>query len=204
MSTTEPPGAGADVRPTLYLTNWGSKTKHGPGRKLRAMAAPRRWEHGDGQVALAAPTLAALRLVQMTGDLSGYRRLLEDRWGQVSRHFSPNHMVIRESNGGFLQYVVDGDSLLCACARPGSKVRKHPCHLELLVPFLVRGGWDVMLDGKRVTTERNLAEDLDASGCLDVPLDETSPDKVVWANPTDAGAPYRPEDFGWPEVRDVG
>lgn len=45
-------------RPTLYLSNWSSARTpghHGPGRKLCAMAAPRRWEFGDGRVRMVAP-----------------------------------------------------------------------------------------------------------------------------------------------------
>ena len=67
-------------RPTLHLTNWSSRSQRGQGRRLCAMAAPRQWEHGDGRVDRCAPTLTALRLVQATGDLAGYRAILDDRW----------------------------------------------------------------------------------------------------------------------------
>lgn len=50
---------------------------------------------------------------------------------------------------------------------------------------LVRAGWDVVLDGRRVTISAwdDLLEDEDPS--------------IVWA---DSGTPYNPAAFGWPEV----
>jgi hypothetical protein len=44
--------------------------------------------------------------------------------------------------------VMDGDTLFCACARPDSPKRTHPCHLEWLAPFLASAGWSVVLYGE--------------------------------------------------------
>lgn len=182
------------TRPTLYLTNWSSRSLHGPGRKLCAMAAPRRWERGYGGIYCCSPTMKALREVQRTWDLAEYRFACES-WFRSFRgeddRMRPGELVCfywgREGTGP----VNDGDSLLCACARPGSPKRTHPCHLELLTPFLVRAGWDVVLHGRRVT-----------SGGPGIVLHEEGmgalmPSSVVYAGTPD---PFTPEDYGWPEV----
>ena len=146
--------------PTIYLTNFASRAQHGPGHRWCAMALPRRWEHGDGRVAKAAPALAdleAIRCGEITPD--DYRALCVDRFGVFAE--SGSYAV------GKLSAVVpaaktadarpacravgDGDTLFCACARPDSSRRSHPCHLELLAPFLSAAGWTVVLYGQPFT-----------------------------------------------------
>lgn len=184
------------MRPTLYLTNWSSGALHGPGRKLCAMAAPRRWEHGDGLVQLAAPSPGALRLVQATGDIAGYRRLLMDRWDGLGALLSPlpptgQATGLHLADGDALRPVRDGDSLLCACARPSSPKRTHPCHLELLAPYLVRAGWDVVLHGQRITL---------ATLTVGWQRFETVP---VYADGDRAGEAMLAEDYGWPAAQEA-
>ena len=140
-------------RPTLHLTNWSSRAQHGPGRKLCAMARPRRWERGDGRCAMAAPAEADLPDLQR-GRLTeaGYRAELVQLWARAL----PLGMLAPDCLGwrdhlSKLHRVQDGDSLLCSCPRPDSPRRTHQCHLEWLAPFLVRVGWDVVLYGRRLT-----------------------------------------------------
>ena len=177
-------------RPTLYLTNLSTRRHHGPGRLLCAMVAPRWWERQDGLVGMATPTIGDLRQVQQTGDLSAYRTACEETWG---RWFGSGMRLRAETwtHPRVSSKVVDGDTLFCACARPGSPKRKHPCHLEILVPFLVRAGWDVVIDGRRA-----------GLGCVKCwrpspQVDCAHPDHMgaVW---TDTGEPYNPAAFGWP------
>ena len=189
------------TRPTLYLTNWSSRWMHAPGRRLCAMAAPRRWERGHGTVHAAAPTESALRLVQLTGDFAGYRLIIEDWFrmlfdaGRLRPQQAESSVYLRIGDMQTGSAVVDGDNLLCACARPGSPARKHPCHLELLAPYLVRAGWDVVLHGRRITWSRALVLDCGDMGMI--PVDYDAP---AYADGERAGEPMLPEDYGWPAV----
>lgn len=142
--------------PVLHLTNWASRSQHGPGRRLCAMDAPRRWEHGDGRCPWAAPRHLDFGRWR-TGRLSldGYRECC-DRWfarsleaGQMTPGLM--HAYTRDLYQAYRYFVVsDGDTLLCACPRPDSPKRRHPCHLEWLAHFLVRAGWGVVLYGVRL------------------------------------------------------
>lgn len=133
--------------PTLHLTNWSSTKLHGPGRKWTIMAAPRKWEHGDGRLLDFVPPFGLLREVKTGIVTEGYYFLeLRRRWMRdvddmvrtlgCNPH-APGALIVGEEE------VADGDSLLCACA-----VGK-PCHRREVAPFLVRAGWNVMLDGVR-------------------------------------------------------
>lgn len=133
-------------RPTIHLTNWSSKTQHGPGRKLCAMAKPRQWEHGDGLVVAAAPDRLCLEAVTARRmSIAEYKCSCDDRFsiGLLMGGLSPGALRIFATKDP----VRDGDTLLCACARPDSPKRTHPCHLEWLAPYLHRAGWRVILYG---------------------------------------------------------
>jgi len=121
------------------------------------MNRPRHWEHGDGKCNVATPpasAFGALRDKRITMD--EYRERCEAWWlalEEISK-FVPGRMrcVIKGEDGRHSNWAVeDGDTLLCACARPGSPRRTHECHLEWLAPFLVRAGWRVVLYGSEVT-----------------------------------------------------
>lgn len=207
------------MNPTLYPSNWSSAKapgQHGPGRRLCAMAAPRQWEHGDGRVDRCAPTLSALRLVQATGDLAGYRAILDDRWTSLAEYLRPGALLIDDQGGDWegvgpapARLVRDGDTLLCACARPDSKARVHPCHLELLAPHLVRAGWDVVLWGQRMwlqpelTTEEigvDRQDEFDEAaeeGCEAVAIATLA--AGVWTAQVNGFGLYNPSSFGWPQ-----
>ena len=142
--------------PTLHLTNLASRAQHGPGRLWCAMALPRRWEHGDGRVAKAAPAEADLRAVR-AAEISpdDYRALCVDRFGVFaeSGSYAPGKLrgVIPAAKTAdsrpACRAVGDGDTLFCACPRP-DRPRRYPfCHLELLAPFLHAAGWIVVLYG---------------------------------------------------------
>lgn len=173
------------TRPTLYLTNWSSSALHGLGCKLCAMAKPRRWEQGVGRVFAATPpphlVSGALDGSVSIGD---YRAACEAIWAE--NDYRPGHL--RADGMG----VLDGDSLLCACARPGSPKRTHPCHLELLAPYLVRAGWDVVLHGQRITL---------ATLTVGWQRFESVP---VYADGDRAGEAMLAEDYGWPATQEAG
>jgi len=179
------------VRPSLYLAGFQARTFHGPGRKLCAMALPRRWEHGDGRVAVAAPFEDDLRAVQATGDLAAYRAACERRWqtfAELGRFERDRFRCVVHADPGprpTQSPVVDGDTLFCACAAPDSPRWKHPCHLEILAPFLVRAGWDVVLWGRRIEWT-----------CPDVFYSPES-ERAVYA---DTGETYDPATYGWPNA----
>ena len=145
--------------PTLYLTNVSKRSQHGPGRRLSAMALPKvPSHHGDGKVPNAMPNADALRAVQkewITED--EYRDRCVNRFGVFASigRYAPGNLraVIPASKSAdgraYDSPVADSDTLFCSCACPDSPLRKHSfCHLELLAPFLVAAGWDVVLYGK--------------------------------------------------------
>lgn len=199
-------------RPTLYLTNLSSKKHHGPGRVVCAMANPAKHHRSDGRCLACAPFADDLTAVrgalagpddkgQHRAALAAYRGAFEagcDDRAVVGR-FAPGALSFvtwgNSGNRASSQHVTDGDTLFCACARPGSPKRRTPCHIELLVPYLVRAGWDVRLDGDRVT--------MDAEGPVWA-------ERHSWIATDGEGRPcsrflcpgelYRAEDFGWPEA----
>ena len=141
-------------RPAIYLSNSGSKRTfghHGPGRMICAMANPRSHERGVGRCYPAAPARDDLFAV-MSGRITEaqYRNLCEVRFAAFDerRYYEPSHLGYKPPGADSVP-VNGGDTLVCGCARwaPG-KVREHPCHLELLAPFLARAGWAVVLWGR--------------------------------------------------------
>lgn len=140
--------------PTLHLTNLASRTQHGPGRRLCAMARPRQWEHGDGKIMVAMPMgydLDAIHKGEIDLDTYRERCVAAFTYRHVEQdRFTPGRLraVVPHEDGRHHNVpVVDGDTLFCACARPGSPKRTHPCHLEWLAPFLAAVGWSVVLYG---------------------------------------------------------
>ena len=136
-------------KPTIYLTNWSSKRRHGPGRKLTIMARPRAWERGEGSVTLLTPVLSMLDglksgRISPAAYFASFRGDLEAVSSGTTNHLSPGVLGV-ETGDPQLGRVADGDSLLCACAVGA------PCHRREAAPYLVRAGWRVLLDGVEVT-----------------------------------------------------
>lgn len=183
--------------PTLHLTNSSTRRQHN-GTTWAAMAMPRRWER-DRVCEAGAPRRADLLAVQatMTGRPGGitvqqYRRECETRFGVLleSRKLAPSQLqgkLAPPDSVVKLVAVADGDTLVCGCAAPDSPRRRHPCHLELLAPFLARAGWEVVLWGRRLAHWCHVPEH---DG-------DTGYDAVVWA---DCGQEYDPAEFGWPAL----
>jgi hypothetical protein len=156
--------------PNIYLSNWSSHAReghHGPGRKLSGMTEDRRpWEYGDGLVRMVEPNVEKLRAVKsgrmaIRDYLLAYDRLLSVR----AQLLPPGEL--RFLAGGDFKSVEDGDSILCACAAvvPPDPLAvlfalpdlsRHPCHLEVLAPALVRAGWAVILYGVRLEWREGL------------------------------------------------
>ena len=146
------------MKPTVYLTNWSSRTRHGPGRKWTIMARPRAWERGEGVVDDFVPPVGLLLDVKAGRVTEGFYFLeLRRLWAREVREYgpdayTPSHLLARlyrpSPEGYTVAGVADGDSLLCACA-----VGK-PCHRREMVPFLLRAGWRVVLDGEPLSPAR--------------------------------------------------
>lgn len=180
------------MRPTLHLTNLSSTKRHGPGRKVCAMAWPRSWEFGDGICSALAPAKTDLLAIKGGSiSLDDYRARFEARLQGAS--LSPGALRLDAEDGTPGATLSDGDTAFCACARPGSPSRRTPCHLEIAVPFLVAAGWDVLLDGDRVTmgAEGPVWAEWHSWGATD---GEGRPCNR-YRRP---GEPYSAEDFGWP------
>lgn len=138
-------------RPTLHVTNWSSRALHGPGKRYTIMARPRKWEHGDGQVAELTPDasdLAALRAGRMSLDV--YRRrfvatLPMTPWLRPGKLYATMFGVDAPSR--FVP-VADGDTLCCACSRAAAA--RGECHRSWAAEALAAAGWRVLLDGVEV------------------------------------------------------
>lgn len=147
------------MTPTIHLTNWPSTGLHGPGRKWTIMAAPRRWERGEGVVRDFVPPLGLLRDVQAGRCTAGFyftelRRLwtrAEHDWNTAlgaGSPFAPGVLLAAVPVAGAdprLERVADGDTLLCGCSK--AKAAEGLCHRVTAAPFLLRAGWRVVLDG---------------------------------------------------------
>lgn len=137
-------------RPILHLTNWSSRSLHGPGRRLSIMARPRAWEWGDGRVGLLVPD--ALDLVEHQEGRMSLDRYRERFLARVRRDARDGLLapgILTWTDGTSLSGpVLDGDSLLCACSRADAAAGR--CHRAWAAPWLVRAGWRVILDGVEV------------------------------------------------------
>lgn len=198
---------------TLTLSNWSSHRSpghHGPGRTLCGMTAPRSWEKGDGRVFSVAPDVDLLHQVKR-GEIG--HDLYFERYAHRLAHpgdevgYGPGQLRIH--NPGDTHpwgdgRVADGDTICCACARPGSPKRTHPCHLEWLAPHLVRAGWEtVVLYGRelvrgaicgRCGLESAATPEIDRCGVCEGALSFEG-DHVWWSNTG--------ERYTLPEVRGV-
>lgn len=150
------------LAPTLHLTNWASLAQHGPRRRICAMARPRYWEVGSGTATLAhasLPVFDAFRRGDLT--VAEYRERLEEAWDHinVAGLLEPGvFKYVDLFNSRRRHLVAHGDTLLCACPRPDSPRRRHPCHLEWLAPHLVRAGWRVVLYAQEFPHGREQAQ----------------------------------------------
>ena len=138
----------------LYLCSASRlRVWRGPGRLLAVEAALPR-VLGD-QGATHWPNLAPhlKHAQQMQGALQRYRDLhinaeqLEACFAWYRAHYEAR---LREATVDGLR---DGDTLACTCKAPwdghfGWQQREHPCHLELLAPWLLKSGHDVVLNGR--------------------------------------------------------
>jgi hypothetical protein len=81
------------------------------------------------------------------GIAADYRAVIEGRWRDIgaSGFASP---LLTAWSGTNAYAVKSGDTVCCACAR--SERAAGRCHLAWAVPFLVRAGWRVVLDGEEV------------------------------------------------------
>lgn len=134
------------MTPTLYLTNWSSKTTRGPGTPYMIMAQPRAWEHGDGKVWALVPSADAMRLAK-----SGRMSMGEYRAGFIAS--VPVDRVAPGQLGATVPFsgtrpVKDGDTLCCACSKDAAE--RGECHRVWSADILRRAGWRVVLDGREL------------------------------------------------------
>ena len=152
---------GADVAPTLHLTNFSCIKLHGPGLVFTIMARPRSWEHGVGRVPALVPGGLTLTLMDpaLTERVIGrigpatdaYRAAwMRDLESALQRGvLAPGAMLwSAEAGQPPTEAVGDGDTLCCACSRAEATAGR--CHRAWAAPFLVRAGWRVLLDGAEV------------------------------------------------------
>lgn len=153
----------ADLRPTVFVTNWSSRKLHGSGRKFTIMALPRRWEYGDGKVPLLTPSeqdllavraedisvaeyrtrfLAKVDRVVGLGETGGQQQL---RWSLKPGELFAIVPGPIETRGSLVE---DADTLCCACSREAAE--RGQCHRVWAAHLLVEAGWRVVLDGVEI------------------------------------------------------
>jgi len=154
---------------TLFLTSFSKLSARGhtgPGRVLCAMRyhAPYHLSNSIGRVPMAMPSAVAFSdFRHQRIDSARFRELLDERWREGLDVIAPTPRSFRGEEGllglSFAPWgdlpdrhmpVRGGDTLFCACAAPGSSRRTRWCHLEILAPWLVRAGWEVVLYGRRL------------------------------------------------------
>lgn len=139
----------------LNLTNWGSRRHFGKVGAWTMMVAPRSWERGMGSVPALVPEFTWLQTLRATADedvaWAAYRARFDARLaamlerGPGVREGVPGGLrpgALLTKAGDVLAPVVD-DATVCCCCAVGAR-----CHRLLVAPWLVRAGWDVMLDGE--------------------------------------------------------
>lgn len=127
----------------VHLTNWSSRSLHGPGPRLSIMAHPRAWEHGDGHVWVLRPSSADLRAVRAD---HGLTTAYLDRFEAQCRaaDLRPGRLM-RTLGDDEVRPVVSGSTLLCACSVAQANAGR--CHRVVAARWLERAGWEVVLDG---------------------------------------------------------
>lgn len=136
------------ARPTIYLTNPGSRGCHGPGRLLHAQAFPppfvRRCTSGRVPALTPNPTdFLALDAGQISAE--EYRRRFVD--GLVLPNLRPGNLGATDGVGpGCTHWTVeDGDTVVCTCSV--ADARAGGCHRAWCAEPLRTAGWRVVLDG---------------------------------------------------------
>lgn len=132
-------------KPTIYVTNWSSTNKHGPGPKYTIMAKPRYWEVGDGFLDALTPSLDNFEALQagLMGSeeyRSRYLSRLDSQGGSLA--LAPGRLSTRYR-------AVEGGSTLC-CACSVKRANRGLCHRVWAAQALERAGWEVVLDGKGI------------------------------------------------------
>jgi hypothetical protein len=140
---------------TLHVTNWASRRLHGPGRRWTIMAAPRRWERGEGCVYTLTPWLADLRdLHACFLSVVRYRDRCIERFREDGKALNWPHLTacpgwdhMKECADEEVR-VESGDTLCCACSKADAAV--GCCHRVWAAELLRRAGWRVVLDGREL------------------------------------------------------
>lgn len=155
--------------PTLHLTSAAYVRAHRVvwphAYTIQAVPNPLRGELMDGRVTLLTPTLEewdiGSRIVAARREgrpvdsdaVAAYRGSMEARWEGATQagHIGPGGLTWHLHRGapGACAAVPASAVLTCSCSR--AHARAGECHRAWAAPYLVRGGWDVYLDGLRVT-----------------------------------------------------
>lgn len=162
--------------PTLYLDSWAwvqgrrkaaKNEKPNPwpcgrsGAALTIMAMPRPvyGEHGDGRVPWLVPSGASLTLLEEAlaargtpseGDaVAAYRAAFEGQLRDALQRgeLAPGRLgyAVERRGNAPRSPVLPGATLCCACSRDRSLA--GACHRAWSAPYLLRAGWEVILDG---------------------------------------------------------
>jgi hypothetical protein len=110
------------------------------------MAAPRRWEHGDGRVVVLIPQLADMKNAKSgVLPIDAYRARYE---AKLQRELNMGHLDpgVLYTTAGRGTAVTNGDVLCCSCSRDAAA--RGECHRAWAARFLVLAGWRVVLDGE--------------------------------------------------------
>lgn len=137
------------MKPILHLTNFASRQLH-HGRVFSIMAFTPYWAKYDGWVQALAPHRFDLSSYQDGRIQIGRYR---ERYEATIEHLfsldvlAPGRLCVPEDvfKGRKAIMVADGDTLCCTCSKEEAAAGR--CHRAWAAPFLVRAGWNVVLDG---------------------------------------------------------
>ena len=140
-------------KPTLFLSNFASartKGHHGPGRLFSIMAKTPYWAPSQGRVAVLVPSESDLWPAKR-GEISMevYQQRFMMSMQARAELLSPSKLIVESKQPLETFEVRDGDTLCCTCSRGAAA--KGECHRVWAAEALLGAGWDVILDGKRLS-----------------------------------------------------
>lgn len=138
------------MTPTIHITNFASPQLH-KGRVFSIMMWTPSWAARTGVVSCLQPSPENLRAYK------DHRLSIEDYRDRFESHMKdmevldclrPGKLCVPADHRRNIEGIIvaDGDTLCCTCSRAEAKAGR--CHRAWIAPYLVKAGWNVILDGE--------------------------------------------------------